>query len=770
MPFPDRHGRLVIDSAWARIHAQPVGPPIARCDRPVPTRMCLQVRDTVTLGPLRDVTVRLGAAPAGAAEQTFDHEAQTFGVVAEATTDADGWVRFGGSAHDNPLDELQARAEAWAVEVVLVRPNPWTEFQAEEAADEVVLRATSTPFRVYSQDFHAMFDVRVDWADPELPADLRQVVGAALASPLRIYVDDGANFGNQAAAFFLLQTLHDVAGGLDELDLSICASNAPLMGEEQVHLTVYRRVRVADVVDLIATTDPEPTAIEAPEAELAARFNAHLLRLYEALRNAVMPTLTEVFTDVRGAADIMPPDVPRATNVVRQDDAGYYRTNVTITATGTYDVLTQITGEYVAGRLAAANLRGPVWVFDHTKDEYSAVDDDDEVPQDPSILGRGCAFEAYQLDQWLCVGVECRATVRPYQRTIRSRFDIICRGSPMAAQAGVAEMIVDAFAEDDDAAIGLVAASDESQQGELAHFCQEKLRTPNAVFLQPYRWKRDTNLGLSARSPQGSTREALSLPPDAAYLLAAEAVVDPWVAAIGQRNAEVMTAYGLHQPHGTTTEALYTRLVQELLHLQAAIAREILLVVIFKSDLPALPGELAARMRVVDVSVAHALPAYDAARPLLVVKFTAVSNAVFANLVRSSTLPVVLEGANTMNMALMLGRPVLSVATHTTDYPRLECGEHDDRYAAALAELTRLLRGDTPTPDVRPALDGDDPLANPVLSHFFQRVLAAGPWRRYFTALRGYIAHDRRNQLLLALYRLEVRRGKRVIPSCRCRR
>lgn len=766
MPFPHRHGRLTIDSAWARIQPQPVGPVVARCARPLPTRMCLQVRDSVTLGPLRGVTVRLGAAPAGGAEQTFEHAATHYAVVAEATTDADGWVRFGGTAHANPLDDLAAATEAWAVEVVLARANAWREFQEDDAPAQVVLRATATPFRVYSQDFHAMFDVRVDWADPELPADLHQVVAHALTSPLRLYVDDGANFGNQAAAFFLLQTLHRVAGELGALDLSICASAAPIMGEERVELTIYRRVRAADVMALLAEVDPEPTAIDLPEDELSTRFNARLLALWQGLRDAVVPVLTAAFTDDRGPAEIMPADVPRATNVVRQDAAGFYRTDVTITATGTYDVLTQITGEYLAERLAAAGVDGPVWVFDHRKEEYSAVDDD-EHPQHPSVLARGCAFEAYQLDQWLCVGVVCRATVRPYQRTIRSRFDIIRRGSPMADAAGVDDMLVDEFEPHDDTAIGLVAASDESSQAELAEFCSDTLRTSNAVFLQPYRWKRDTNLGLSGRGAHGRTLEPLGLPPDAAYLLAAEAINDPLVAAIGQRDAAVMTAYGLHQPHGTTTAALYTRLVEELLHLHDSIDREILLVVIFKAELPALGEALAARVRMVDP--AQPFPAYDAARPLLVVKLTSVSNGVFANLVAASTLPVVLEGANTMNMALMLGRPVLSVATHTTDYPRLECGEHEDRFAEELAHLTGLLRGDVETPAERPARAAD-PLDNPVLSHFFERVLAAGAWRRYFAALQGYIAHDRRNQLLLALYRLQVRRRVRVIPECACRR
>jgi len=777
MPFPHATGRMLIESAWMRIKPDLLGASVVSCPREVPPRICLQVRDAVTLGPLSNVTVHLGAIGRPIAPTSFVHNNQNYGIRETAKTDSEGWVRFGGKQSGNILTELESKAESWAVEVVIERPNLWTAFQSADAPESVRLRASASPIKVYSTQFHAVFDVLVDWAAPELPADLDQVVRDALQSPLRLYVDDGANFGNQAAAFFLLQTLHAISGNLGQLPLTIHATNAILMGEEESVFTILRPLYRQVVFDALPRDERTPEQLEEART---ARLNVMLTDAITALEQNISPALAAIFRDESNTEGILPDGVVRSTEVVPAAfDADWYRTQVAIRATGIYDNLAGLGGESIAKRLFQLGLPGTYLLYDNGKRRFYSFGATPVLPEDfppalPATLARGCAFDVRESldgeeefdEDALYVRLECRAVVQPYQRTIRSRFDIICHGSPMAQNANLSLKFVAAFDQHDDDAIGLVAACDDSSLDHLETLCKDRLATNNAVFLQPYGWKRD-RLGLSGRAPQGTTREALSLPPEAAYLLAAEDGSTPLLDAIRTRAVPLMIAYGLHQAHETTTDAIYTQLATELLHLHDSIGGEIILVVIFRGELPVLPNGLSGRMRFSDGIDAAALPAYHDGTPLLIVKLTSLSNLHFTQFVNASTLPVVLEGANTMNMALRLGKPILSVSTHTTKYPKLACGGAEDLYGAELEKMTGLLREEIEQPEPRPARS-PGPLENPVLSHYFERVLQDGTWRDYFLALKGFIAHDRHNQVKLALYRLQVRRGKRKIARCPC--
>ncbi len=108
---------------------------------------------------------------------------------------------------------------------------------------------------------------------------------------------------------------------------------------------------------------------------------------------------------------------------------------------------------------------------------------------------------------------------------------------------------------------------------------------------------------------------------------------------------------------------------------------------------------------------------------------------------QESKFPAVLEGANTTNLAQMLGIPYVSVSTQTTPYIPLETDKSHEQLSTVTSYLNKekLTEG-----ELKPVADYFNDAAT-------NRSKALDG---YFEKLKQYVRHETNDQLKLGLYRL----------------
>lgn len=753
MPFPDLVGKIRGQVAWVPRNQTPA---IQRCLEPT---ICVHVQDEVTLGPLQNITVQFCGQVSSKAD--FGFKDRHYEILKAVKTNGDGWV-------SHRLTNQQQRSESWVVRVTCEDCRPYSKFldknkDYEDGTHDA--RKLSQIFEVTFNKFaHTILEIKIDRDDPLLPADIKkQAIAALESSPIRVYVADGANFGNQAAATALLQTLFHICEPKEPV--LVCADSAPIMGCEELKLTIYQNVRSA------WETRPENT-------DLKEYFDTLWKQFLQKARCALESAYTDS-SPKNVVTAILPKDVKPKQKINFEPVENHYKATVQVKVVGTYDGLTgvdaQSIGEHFREKMsendAAVWVKDPQKPSDHPKRVFPLPDDSKlEMPQ---ALLHPKKDSSDDLKGWFeneyftpCFELIIDSKVEPYQRTIRNRFDKLMANSRLEKKIKK----VDAFDQHDPEALGFVAASDEAtSKTNVESLGSSHLKVDNLIVLQPFRWKRESNLWVLCRDryKRRGNAESLSLPRDAMYQVATEREKTALAQRIDDKTSIDKSVkafvYGIHQAHGDVTPGdLYQTLVREWLSFCDDTKQKVFAVILFKAELPRL-GENAGRVQVIEYDN-NALPEARQAQPVTILKLRVVTQQEFTDLLRMSELPVVLEGANTMSMAMSLGKPFLSVSTATTEYPSL--GPHD-LYKTQLEKYMKLLRGEKDLPEPIPEFDAKDPLANPRLSHFFRRVREE-PWSEYFKSYKTYSAALGRNQVLLAVYRLQVLREKIKLRHCKC--
>lgn len=669
--------------------------------------MCVRVRDAVTLGPLEGVEVEVRTNPQGPQKPQ---------LVRACKTGSDGWCRVTADAYKLLL-------HPWTLHVRCTDDTPFRTHRTGVKEKRTLEATYDITFNKYD---HTVIELLVDRDDLILPS--KASIDAALElirnSSYRVFVDDGANYGNQAAAVFLLHSLKKLRNGLG--NVTVCASSEPIMGEEK--LTTYIWI---------------PCSEENLELrrKLFAEFVEWVRRgLERAFRDRTPP---EVQTQ------ILPPGVEPSLEITTEDTgepkAYCESTTIRVNSTGTYDGLSGIGAEYILDQIRA-DLRPLPQGLDRNATKAASSYDTSELRSRPS-------YNYFQ--------VVCESSVKPYQRTIRARFNQL--------SGALGELnLVDEFTSDDAEAFGLIGASDDVSSAEYAGlYAREKLRTPNLVALQPYRWKRDRNLWLRVKTDRGRTVvEPLPLPQDASYPIdvGADSPLGKWVSE--RPEPAKMFVYGLHQPHGTTAQVLFDNLLRALVKYARDNDTRVLVVVVFKLELPTVPEDV--RDTVITGDDAQTLANATRDKPVAILHKRSLDQASFIDVLRRSTLPVVLEGANTMNMAMSFGLPFLSVSEATTEYPSLGKGDH---VRPALRVATALLRREERTWEAtEPDETSPEEYRFASLAEFFAKV-GQDPWKDYFKSLSDYTKSLARDQLFLSLFRALVQQGKLDVvspASCEC--
>lgn len=726
----------------------PMSPKSPNEERPATGSLAIQLVDCFSHQGVEGVEVCFGyKAEASSGEPAFRHNDEDYTAILTLLTDKQGWVMF-KNAH-------LWRGEACAVCITAKGYRP------ASGSSRDVLTCEVEPVRADDEVVAAAFLVP---EEPALAEDFSATVHGYLASlsSVRVEVPQGANFGDQSAAFALIQTLrlagykggiHVLSGAAPLLDdqriqaeltffardaeeSSLDALQAEL--EARVHRAYEGRVRFHDRVHgapPLPTFDaPHPLRGEAPPSldELSRRlsqFKSGLLAQLKSERDRVAQVQSPPSARLRSVCEIDLSDRPSPFPLTE---------------------LSALLDTLVPLGLSAYELRDSAGVR-----EAAGLSDRAPAPRGASVL----------LSVELTVRTRAEVSVMDKLRMLRPDL------STASDLAGVEWLAATRFEEDvsrDATVLGVVPAGEDYSDAHLEKLQREVLRTGCVLALEPFSWfPEKRSMCLPGRRPErlciprAATYQLAPARPDHAGELIArlcsaarqDALIAPLTALFElslAKKIDLMTVYGLHQPKRSPVGVVVNNLIEALVAVQARRGRPTVVLAVYKlSDLAHQVSEAnAAHARY--TSAAEALPHLGEVErgKVLLVHAPMLPQAVFQLFCETSALPLLLEGANTSNLAQMLGLPYLSIASTNTDYIRLAGADCPDYRWLKRCEDELNRAPEAGLDDQAPRLQHLEEYLTDTLTHGDQAL------KGYFARLKRHVQRPERNQVLLGLYRL----------------
>jgi hypothetical protein len=698
---------------------RPVNRPVLPCQR-FP-HVCIRLVDCTTHQGIPNVSVRVGNTNDNRVQEylenprvappQLDHEGRRYTIYAEGRTNARGWVCFPSVAQHRERGDILVLG-GYALQVQVPHYHPVTD--EGDYAEEAVPPSGPVATFDFDENKHTVVCATLRSERPILAADFDTAVSNLIANVdrIRVAVEQGPNLGNQSAALSLLLNLRRVGyqGPIDVL-----TNPAP-----NRNVAAWKLVFTAH-----ATSGPG----------MAVAAQAVFDRLKHVMGASAQPLVALPHAKWSGDLDYVHPN----------------------------DFYVVLTGENMRG---LKSLPFPYKVVvqpdvaDQEEDDFEGdtrepevdVDGDAELP--PAMYGFTFVVTVeLTIDSLADVSVTAKlATLDPQYKT-----------NP-AYGGHVTWVELSAFASDVTAnprIVGMVGGHDLGK-GPIESYRTQTLKTHSALALQPLLWHPDDRMVKIAARPV----KTLCLPSSAAYFLAqvnapnvqqfattlgvAPAEADVIASVIARAKAHtitLMTVYGIHQAHDSSTTTLLKSLVAGSLAAAAkgGISRKIVLFVVCKVELADMLDD--ARASVVTLAAATAQESLDDLEDdhLLVIHAGPLPSAVFQLLVQASNLPVVLEGANTSNLVQMLGKPYVSVSTKTTSY--VPVPEDAQKAHEKLAIVTGHLNDG--------GLAGKGGALDVVATYFHAAATGGDAYDGYFAGLEAHVRRPAQDQLKLGLYRLE---------------
>ena len=692
--------------------------PVLACQ--LAPNLCVRLVDCTTHEGIPNVEVRLGNTDEERVRDYLDQgfgplpsfrlDGKTYHQVARKRTNNAGWVCFSSMfiARRQKGDLLVFNG--YALQVLSPGYGPVRD-GAEQLPD-----GPAQAFK-FTLDAHTVAMATLRAETPVLPPDFEDSIASLLGtiSRVRIGVEQGANLGNQASALSLITNLRRV-GYAGRIDVLTNPDFLPYDTDCTLRFTLHR---------------DEGTTAETAEELLVKRLNARLGVPVQSSRR-----LSGSFANI-----------PEYENTHRFPDRVYY----TLSA---------------QDLLALRDLPLPYKVTATPEpQDLDAVDVD-------VTTGSTEKGAEHILPLTVIFKLRLQSVSEPSITTKLCTLDPGYKTNPSYGQvAWVEQAEFPTSAEDDRGVVGMVGGHDFGGAPDDS-VRRERLKTHSLLALQPYQWHPEDRFLQVAGG--GTTR--LCLPGAAAYFLDPVVAGAPsdfalsWgvgpteaalLAAVVERarakELTLMTAYGIHQAHDSSTETLLNNLAAGSLAAVAQgddVPRKVVLFAVSKVDL----GELLATpnatlVRAGDPSALAALEGLQDDH-LLVVHAPPLPLGVFQLLVQTSQLPAVVEGANSSNLVQMLGKPYISVSTRYTPYVALpgDAGKAHEKLTRVTDHLNLA--------DLR---DQEVPLGE--LAAYFHNAAATGDaYGGYFAKVQAHLRVVSRDQLKLGLYRLA-----RVLPEPRAR-
>ena len=315
------------------------------------------------------------------------------------------------------------------------------------------------------------------------------------------------------------------------------------------------------------------------------------------------------------------------------------------------------------------------------------------------------------------------------------------------------------FAEDvsdDPTVVGFLAGGEFGESSMEPY--REKLNTHAIAALQPLLWHPENRyIKLKDQEPQ-----PLAVPQTAAYFadriepsdvrqfLLEQAGPDRAegltriLDKVDSGDYELMTVYGVHQAHDSTPKNVLENLVAAVQHGQGEGLKKTVVLVIAKEGVDLDVQADGLHTAVADPTLASKVDELAGDGNVLVVRVPPLPQSVFQLFAQKSTLPIVVEGANTSNLVQMLGKPYLSVSTRNTPYVAVPGSAEGHSQLEALTTLVN----DAVT---RTSADKRAQLAD-YFKAARQPDTALGG---YFSQLQAHVQQPALDQTQWAMYRLE---------------
>lgn len=671
-----------------------------RSERTVRVReasLAVTVIDCFRHVPLRDADVVLGVEAEDDAELAADdrfverqagYDDTTFEIVRRAKTGRDGVA---------VLPQLEPYCNGILRVRVMARGYHDPEFVERE---EVLVK----PPKPETHE-RVTLEVPMVSEDPPIPPDLVGKVQALLAAApgIRIVVEQGPNFGNQAAALALVRNLRRVG------------YTGPIVACADPVDTKYTARNQGTVYCYTTPDQTGATIVGLVRARLVHRYGAALTIEGEQSHDSGIGASGNL-----GGGTL--------TGRVRYPARTYFEED-----------LAQLAADLVA-------LAHPVTVTLDGEDAVAgAVVKNDLVHTKTWQITLDLTFESLSET---AVGTKLARLEPNY-----------ANADPQTTWRAAACFDTDA----DDGVLGIVAGGEFSKDS-LQTLRAEAFRTQSLLALQPFWWHPSTRFVAVADAPveplclphAATYRQeplALDVPARNALLLAAGGLggagLQAMRAAVAAGTLDLMVVYGVHQAHYSSTAVVMRNLAAAVRRGQAlgSIQRAVMVVICKTSVTAHLPVDAGISTNTCDAGLAAAVGGLGAGRLLVVQPAGSLPSDAFQALCEASTLPMILEGANTANLMQMLGHPYLSVASKTTPYLKVPTDGADGHLR--LAALERLLN-ESPL-DVA----GQTELG----TYFGAARQPAAVLDGYFPKLQAYVRATARDQVLLGLYKLALALG-----------
>lgn len=659
------------------------------------------------------IDVHLGAVQAAAtAAKTFRIDEVTYGVLVTKTTNAHGWACF--------PDASDHAAKTLAIWIEVADYHP-------EAAPEAPLVARAIDFHAQC---HTVVTAVARSQIPLIPADFDATV-AAMAEQMtkvRLLVDHGPNLGNQSAALSLLKNLRRAgfAGPIEALVDSYT----------QVEPWVMTLKLVGKVVNDASLGANIQGVFDGVEQKLQARYANTVVGVVA--QSTTAKTIT--FTAPGRVFKLLPGENARLAQCFKDLPFPY-----------------RLTGEFWG-------IEPPTWPT--FGDDAEEVDDEDDGSGEVArvdLAGTTAATEATSYLVTITVrfslSTEGEASVDAKLKKLDPVYDGADTYPDVTWVKKSGAGILPAFDADLSATrtvVGMVAGG-EFNEASVETYRKDKLKTYSIAAIQPLLWHPESRFyKLADRAVM-----KLCLPEAAAYFIDPVVAAVPLdlfrgqveagpaaafaaiVAAAATGNFDLMVTYGVHQARSSSAAVVLDNLVRALsAGITATTLKKTILLVICKEgvDLPVVHAKVVRAG--VDAALAGKIGAL-AADQILVVDTEPMPQRSFQLLAQKSTLPFLLEGANTCNMMQMLGKPYLSVCTETTPYVKVP-GKNGE---IALAALTAHLNGS--------GEDGRAARVEALAGYFGAAKEPDAVLDGYFPALAAHVKSKSLDQVKWTLYRLK---------------
>ncbi|MEZ4298306.1 MAG: hypothetical protein R3B70_25360 [Polyangiaceae bacterium] len=671
--------------------------PVLPCEAaPRKTHLCVRAVCCTSHEGMVGVEVLLGSVEAaGGADRTFQVGATTYGVIETRTTNDKGWAGFkGASDHkDSTLAVHIPVADYYSANehAAVVRPLPGRAITLVDTHHTVVQAVVRSQV-------------------PLIPPDFDDTVGAMVGqmTRVRLLVDHGPNLGNQSAALALLQNLR--RAGFD----------GPIDALVDTHMMI-------EPWNLTLTFTMPVRESELPEEP--ARYDA------------IARKLAELY-----------PEVPLT---LWNESAGFRRVRF-----------------QSEERVFVAAEREDIRLARHFRDlpfAYTLSEKDSGLPLDectghtpPPPMTDVASELTYRVV--FSIQTAGEESLHLKLRRLDPAYETGYPGVTWAQQDG--DGALPEFESDvsgDPTIVGMCAGG-EAGESSIETYRKDKTKTHSFVAVQPLLWHPENRYYKLLGKPPVS----LCLPEAAAYFV--DPLVPPnkkavltdqlgpergdalWAVMQAVGACDLMVAYGVHQSRSSSPAIVLDNLARALAKAIAEGAlKKTLLLVICKPEVELVLAHEKVTRAALDASLAEKIGALGADR-ILFIHAPPIPQRSFQLVTQESTLPFLLEGANTCNQMQMLGKPYLSVCSETTPYVQVPGKDGHAR----LQTLTGRLNESGAEREER---------VQALAEYFAAAKDAAGVLDGYFPALRDHVKRKPLDQVKWALYRLKKALDDAPVPS-----